>query len=240
MEKRCSKCKVVKELSAFHSNKAHKQGVGNQCKLCTYESTAEYRRIELSARIIKPIESLPNEQWEWVEYEGERFHYKVSTLGRLASYKLIQPYIMSTTEDKRSRRGGRPGYEMCRLRSVNNKKYYSTRIHRLMALAFLPNPNNLAQVNHKDGDKSNNVIENLEWVSSKENINHAFKMGVVPRKSGVESHTYDKGRKILHKPSNSVYNSIAQAARDLGVPRTSVNGCLRGNRPNKYQVFYID
>lgn len=64
-----------------------------------------------------------------------------------------------------------------------NAKVKSFHIHRLVALTFIPNPNNLLQVHHKDGDKLNNHVSNLEWVSQKENIRHYIKMGRKPSKS---------------------------------------------------------
>lgn len=57
-------------------------------------------------------------------------------------------------------------------------KYKSRYVHRIVAQAFIPNPNNLPQVNHKNGDTLNNSVKNLEWVTCSENISHAYKTGL--------------------------------------------------------------
>lgn len=64
------------------------------------------------------------------------------------------------------------GYERITLSNNGKKKTFS--IHRLVAIAFIPNPNNLPEVNHIDGNKMNNNYTNLEWISSKDNIKHSF------------------------------------------------------------------
>lgn len=60
---------------------------------------------------------------------------------------------------------------------LNNKKT-SAKLHRLLALAFIPNPNHLPQINHIDGVKVNNSLNNLEWISNVENIRHAYAIGL--------------------------------------------------------------
>lgn len=75
------------------------------------------------------------------------------------------------------------GYEAIVLRDVNQKKHL-LKIHRLVAEAFIPNPNNLPQVNHKDGNKSNNNVSNLEWCTPSENAIHAINNGLRPKISG--------------------------------------------------------
>lgn len=60
----------------------------------------------------------------------------------------------------------------------NNGKRTTANIHRLVAEAFIPNPNNLPQINHKDTNKQNNHIDNLEWCTAKENTQHAIKNGL--------------------------------------------------------------
>lgn len=67
-----------------------------------------------------------------------------------------------------------------------NGKYKMYYIHRLVAELYLENPSNLPQVNHKDGNKSNNNVENLEWVSAKDNSLHAHSMGLINNK-GVKN-----------------------------------------------------
>lgn len=72
--------------------------------------------------------------------------------------------------------------------TTNGKKvHHSLRIHRLVALAFIPNPNNLPEVNHKNGNKMKNDINNLEWVTGLENIQHAWKTGLIKGAKGEEN-----------------------------------------------------
>lgn len=70
----------------------------------------------------------------------------------------------------------RTGYVVVRV-SLSKKEKISIRIHREVAIAFIPNPKNKKEVNHKDGNKQNNCVSNLEWVTRKENMAHAFESG---------------------------------------------------------------
>lgn len=66
--------------------------------------------------------------------------------------------------------------------TINNKKC-TQKIHRLLATAFIPNPNNYTQINHKDGNKLNNKLDNLEWCTPSQNIKHAWDTGLQSKKS---------------------------------------------------------
>lgn len=102
-------------------------------------------------------------------------NYLVSNFGNVFSIK--RNIIMKTRYD-------RQGYEVLVLHS--NSGPVNKSVHRLVATCFIDNPLNLPQVNHKDGNKSNNTVSNLEWVNASSNNKHAFDLGL--RKSGEKHH----------------------------------------------------
>ena len=101
----------------------------------------------------------------WEDVPGYVGIYKISNLGRtkrirIMSEKIIKPWVSRT------------GYWQVGLHKNGKKKNYN--LHRLLAIVFLPNPNCLKQVNHKDGDKINCSLENLEWCTASQNSRHAY------------------------------------------------------------------
>ena len=111
---------------------------------------------------------------EWRSIEGYEGLYEVSNTGRVRS---VDRYVKVGYGGYRLHKGKILKLELC------NCGYYSVEItykykrnhfyvHRLVAEAFIPNPDNLAQVNHKDEDKTNNNVENLEWCNRKYNMNY--------------------------------------------------------------------
>lgn len=109
-----------------------------------------------------------NEQWKQVaEFDG----YMISNYGRVYSMKKKKLIKYGT-------RGSGCGYYQVGL--TKDGKTYQKSIHRLVATHFIPNPENKKTVNHKDTNRKNNLVWNLEWSTQKENIQHAIDNGLCP------------------------------------------------------------
>ncbi|MGM1427934.1 NUMOD4 motif-containing HNH endonuclease [Sphingobacterium lactis] len=114
--------------------------------------------------------------------------------------------------------------------SINSKKT-NTYVHRAIANAFLPNPFNLGYVNHIDGNKSNNSIANLEWVTQSENNKHAFKIGLKDRnKSAV-------AKKVLDTETGKIFGTIKEASEFFGVKYGLLKEALKRNSIHKNPIY---
>lgn len=145
------------------------------------------------------------QQEKWVEILDD---YKVSNYGRVMHWK--RRHVLKQQMQK--------GYKTV---SIAGKKY---RVHRLVAQAFIPNPENKPVVNHMDGCKTNNNVRNLEWTTDLENRIHAEKHGLACK--GIA------GKKIRNWKTGKEYNSIREAARDVGRDEEKIRDCLHGRRPS--------
>ena len=113
---------------------------------------------------------------------------------------------------------GRNGYYVVNLRKNHTYNVYP--VHRLVAKAFIDNPCNLPTVNHKDGNKHNNNVTNLEWASYSENNIHALKNGLrIPRGTRVRQMDFD-GSVIAE------FKSVSEASRFTGVGRAVISHCV--------------
>lgn len=127
------------------------------------------------------------------------------------------------------------GYKQCYLKGEDGKRY-SKRIHRLLALAYIPNPNNLPQVNHIDGNKLNNNLNNLEWVSNSTNTKHGYDNGLYKFKT--RSYAIDVYNKVTHTFIKT-YRSIRSMCEDLGINRKTVTMILKGDKTtNNYNYDF--
>lgn len=120
----------------------------------------------------------------WIKLEGYNGMYSVSSLGSVKSYYKTKSYPFILLK-----KTIRNGYYSVGL-SINGLEK-RVNVHRLVACNFIPSSKEQTQVNHIDGNKLNNNVENLEWCTSKENVNHAHKMGLVNTPYG-EMHANSK------------------------------------------------
>ena len=117
---------------------------------------------------------------EWREIEDYEGYYEVSNIGRVRRKKGETIYkdgrVANFSETILKASLNQKGYLRVYL-SIKSKKITKT-VHRLVAETWILNPENKKTVNHKDLDKTNNMVDNLEWLSNKENMQHAFAHGV--------------------------------------------------------------
>lgn len=149
-----------------------------------------------------------NLNWEYIP--GYSKKYLINKTGVLVSikangsHKVIKP------------RTDRAGYATVRLsKDGNTKTYY---LHRLIAQIFISNEHNKTHINHKNGKKTNNWYENLEWVTHSENIQHAYNKSLIKKKA----------KAVFDKCANRTYKNSKEAAEVYGINHNTLRGYLNG------------
>ena len=143
-----------------------------------------------------------------------------------------------------SGKAGTRGY--CLNVLVNNGVKSPVSVHRLIATLFIPNPESKPYINHKNGIKNDNRVENLEWCTQQENVSHAFKNGLIVIPKGEKNWMHGrlgkdstKGKPVIQKEFKtgkvvSRYGSARQAAIKNGYSSSSITACCRGKAPKAY------
>ena len=170
----------------------------------------------------------------WKPVESTKGIIEVSNMGRIRSLLRGTPHILKTQTDKK-------GYH--RVRVTIEREKMSLKVHREVAKAFIPNADNLPQVNHIDGNKNNNTVNNLEWVSNKENAHHAIAHGLwQPIFEASRKENEQRKRPIVAYTENCTitFNSISEAERALNTRH--ITDVLKGKRTQAkgYKFHYLE
>lgn len=112
------------------------------------------------------------------------------------------------------------GYRRVSL-SNNDVKHKKMSVHRLVAETYIPNPHNYPEVNHKNENKLDNRVSNLEWCSTLDNLNHS---------RVIEKASVAKFRKVKCVTTGKIYNSIKEASDELGLYHSNIVACCNGRR----------
>jgi hypothetical protein len=173
------------------------------------------------------------EKEEWKSVQDYESCYEISNLGRVKSLSRI----LKNNQFKK---------ELIRTGGIDNKGYYSIilskdgknkrmAIHRLIALHFIDNPEDKCCINHIDGNRVNNSLSNLEWVTLTENARHAYDTGLINHESlrergvlasekrRIKTEQYSKDNNLI-----AVYNSFKEASDSTGIARESISAVCKG------------
>ena len=145
----------------------------------------------------------------WKDVSGYEGIYQISNFGRVRSFKFSNVRILKNIVHS-------AGYLTVDLRKNGTRK--SFKIHRLVALAFIENPNNLPSINHKDECKTNNSINNLEWCTDKYNTNYGTRT----------ERTSKPVIQFIDQVELSRFDSLHDAAIKTNLPLSSISKCCTG------------
>ena len=169
---------------------------------------------------------------EWRDIEGYEGLYQVSNLGNVKSLERVvnggNAYYVKPEKNLKLNEM-KIGYSRVTLtKDAKQDQFY---VHRLVAKAFIPNPDGFNEVDHIDADRKNNNVSNLRWVTHFENMMHSKELGRNHDGSYNLVHGLNK-RKVV-RSDGKTYESIISAARDLGYKTNCmVLSVLKGQRPN--------
>ena len=157
----------------------------------------------------------------WKDIKGFEGIYQISNQGRVRSLDRVVIFKNGASRKYKgqilSKMISKYGYERVDLRMNGKHKIYS--VHRLVAEAFIPNPEGKETVNHKDENKQNNCVDNLEWMTIKENSNYGTRNMRMAKSQGQKVRCIETGK---------IYYSLTEAERQTGIDRHRISRVCKG------------
>ena len=160
----------------------------------------------------------------WKAIDGTSGMVEVSNLGKVRSLLRPEKTVLKSQRDQK-------GYR--RVSVTVNRKKTTFKVHREVAKAFIPNPENKPQVNHIDGNKENNAVDNLEWVTNRENAKHAFATGLFDSVIAGACRSNERRKRAVigfdpYTGKGYRFESVSEAERYIG--SRHITAVLKGRR----------
>lgn len=179
----------------------------------------------------------------WKDIKGYEGYYQISNLGNVKSLRDFKNKKIICREKILKNHINKNGYVYIGL--CKDKNHKTHRVHRLVAQTFIDNPDNLPQVNHIDGDKSNNCVDNLEWCTRSQNQIHAYKHNLskitTKRMESFMKNRKDNSKKIFQYDLDGnfiqEFESMKKLADFLKIDSSVISRCCSNNKPYKNFIF---
>lgn len=172
----------------------------------------------------------------WKDIVGYEGCYQVSNLGNVKALRRMFTPNGATRFTKEKLANfyiNKSGYVKVQMSLNSKQKSYS--VHRLVAIAYLPNDQNKQEVNHKDGNKLNNVISNLEWSTRSENVIHGIKNNLIK----VKKRGFHNMSKVVINVENGIfYDCVLDAAESININYDKLRNRLNGKVFNNTSLRY--
>lgn len=176
----------------------------------------------------------------WKDIKGYEGYYKISNLGNVMSLNYLHTKRPKLLKIKANNNG----YVTVGLHKDGVSK--TKRVHRLVAEAFLSNPENKPEVNHIDGNKSNNRVDNLEWCTSSENTQHSWDNNLQEVIDKMRKAGYEMCKKMsvpvlqynLNGEFIKEWDSAANVEREMNISRANISKCCKGQKKSSHGYIW--